>query len=176
MSLLYYKRPDYVEKSTAPMAASDYRTYLERQRASIPPELCFEYVIANRAVPVRPITTFLLLSLSIPLRSSYPSFSFYLFLIFIFIRFLCSLCVFFFSFFLFFFFLFCIYLYKNKNKNSHVHYSISPAICSMSRMMPRTSSSTCAFSIIRNDSFNAQGEIRPFRRRGNKMTTTTTPS
>lgn len=58
MSLLYYKRPDYVEKSTAPMAASDYRTYLERQRASIPPELCFEYVIANRAVPVRPITTF----------------------------------------------------------------------------------------------------------------------
>lgn len=58
MSLLYYKRPDYVEKSTAPMAASDYRTFLERQRASIPPELCFEYVIANRAVPVRLITTF----------------------------------------------------------------------------------------------------------------------
>lgn len=58
MSLLYYKRPDYVEKSTAPMAASDHRTFLERQRASIPPELCFEYVIANRAVPVRLITTF----------------------------------------------------------------------------------------------------------------------
>lgn len=56
MSLLYYKRPDYVEKSTAPMAASDYRTYLERQRASIPSELCFEHVIANRAIPVRLIT------------------------------------------------------------------------------------------------------------------------
>lgn len=65
MSLLYYKRPDYVEKRTAPMAASDYRTYLERQRASIPPELCFEYVIANRAVPVRLITS-IFFSLSPP--------------------------------------------------------------------------------------------------------------
>lgn len=53
MSLLYYKRPDYVERRNTPMAASDYRTYLERQRASIPPELCFEYVMSNRAVPVR---------------------------------------------------------------------------------------------------------------------------
>lgn len=39
----------------------------------------------------------------------------------------------------------------------------------MSRTMPRTSSSTCGFRIIRNDSFNAQAEIRPFRRRGIKM-------
>lgn len=189
MSLLYYKRPDYVEKSTAPMAASDHRTFLERQRASIPPELCFEYVIANRAVPVRLITTF---SLSLSALSS-PSFFFFLF--------------FFFS----FFFGIEILDLKGKEKerkkaltlsaeggekwgknapppqtgaplppfpalcikNSHVHYSISPAICSMSRTMPRTSSSTCGFRIIRNDSFNAQGEIRPFRRRGIK---TATPS
>lgn len=66
MSLLYYKRPDYVESSGAPMAASDYRTYLERQRASIPPELCFEYVIANRAVPVRLIISSLCSSTSSP--------------------------------------------------------------------------------------------------------------
>lgn len=58
MSLLYYKRPDYVEKRSEPMAACDYRTYLERQRASIPPELCFEYVISNRAVPVSFISPF----------------------------------------------------------------------------------------------------------------------
>lgn len=69
MSLLYYKRPDYVEKRSAPMDACDYRTYLERQRASIPPELCFEYVISNRAVPVRLISPFSLL----------PFFSFFFF-------------------------------------------------------------------------------------------------
>ena len=53
MSLLFYKRPNYVAKSAGPMDASDYHEYLEKSRRSIPTELCFEYVVANRAMPVR---------------------------------------------------------------------------------------------------------------------------
>lgn len=52
MSLLFYTRPDYVEKHHAPMHASEYQSYLEKSRAAIPTELCFENVIANRAIPV----------------------------------------------------------------------------------------------------------------------------
>lgn len=52
MSLLFYTRPDYVEKNHAPMHASEYQSYLEKSRAAIPTELCFENVIANRALPV----------------------------------------------------------------------------------------------------------------------------
>lgn len=52
MSLLFYKRPNYVDKKSAPMGASEYRIYLEKSRAAIPTELCFENVIANRAMPV----------------------------------------------------------------------------------------------------------------------------
>ncbi|MCJ1466457.1 hypothetical protein MMC07_005076 [Pseudocyphellaria aurata] len=51
MSLLFYRRPDYVEKNQRPMSASDYQKYSEKQRAAIPPELSFEYVVANRAIP-----------------------------------------------------------------------------------------------------------------------------
>ena len=35
------------------MDASDYQKYLEKSRRSIPTELCFEYVVSNRAMPVR---------------------------------------------------------------------------------------------------------------------------
>lgn len=52
MSLLFYKRPDYVEKRTGPMGTSDYQDYLKKSRAVIPKELGFEYVVANRAMPV----------------------------------------------------------------------------------------------------------------------------
>ena len=52
MSLLFYRRPDYVEKHPGPMDTSDYQKYLERNRAAIPKELCFENVIANSAMPV----------------------------------------------------------------------------------------------------------------------------
>lgn len=51
MSLLFYRRPDYVEKNQRAMSASDYQAYSEKQRAAIPPELCFENVVANRAIP-----------------------------------------------------------------------------------------------------------------------------
>ena len=51
MSLLFYRRPDYVEKSHGPMSASNYQKYLEKQQAAIPSELCFENVVANRAIP-----------------------------------------------------------------------------------------------------------------------------
>lgn len=53
MSLLFYRRPDYVERHSGPMGANDYQTYLEKSRAAIPTELCFEYVVTNRALPVR---------------------------------------------------------------------------------------------------------------------------
>ena len=52
MSLLFYKRPDYVAKITGPMEASNYQQYLEKTRRSIPTELGFEYVVSNRAMPV----------------------------------------------------------------------------------------------------------------------------
>lgn len=52
MSLLFYKRPDYVRDS-GPLGASDYQDYLEKTRKAIPPELCFENVVTNRAMPVR---------------------------------------------------------------------------------------------------------------------------
>ena len=59
MSLLFYKRPDYVAKNPGPMNASDYQEYLEKSRRSIPTQLCFENVVSNRAMPVRPSETML---------------------------------------------------------------------------------------------------------------------
>ena len=52
MSLLFYRRPNYVAKHPGPMDASDYQKYVERIRAAIPKELSFEYVVGNRALPV----------------------------------------------------------------------------------------------------------------------------
>ena len=52
MSFLFYKRPNYVAKRAVPMVASDYQKYLEKSRQAIPTELCFEYVVSNRAMPV----------------------------------------------------------------------------------------------------------------------------
>ena len=51
MSLLFYRRPDYV-RDTGPMDSSDYLKYVEKCRRAIPPELCFDNVVANRAMPV----------------------------------------------------------------------------------------------------------------------------
>lgn len=162
MSLLYYKRPDYVEKRSEPMAACDYRTYLERQRASIPPELCFEYVISNRAVPVSLISPFS----PLPFFFSFPfSFPFFFSL--------------FFSLFLFPFPL-ASSVFEVVEKwqksltsgllcpfTSHVHYMILPAIYYTSRTMRRTCSSTCGFRIIRNASSKPSAQpIRRFRRHG----------
>ena len=52
MSLLFYRRPDYV-RNTGPMDSSDYQKHIEKTRRAIPPELCFDNVVANRAMPVR---------------------------------------------------------------------------------------------------------------------------
>lgn len=51
MSLLFYRRPNYV-RETGPMDSLDYQKYVEKTRRAIPPELCFENVVANRAMPV----------------------------------------------------------------------------------------------------------------------------
>lgn len=53
MSLLFYRRPNYVEKHIGPLSAGDWQTYIEKSRAAIPTELCFDYVVTNRAMPVR---------------------------------------------------------------------------------------------------------------------------
>ena len=53
MSLFCYKRPNYVARGAGPMDASDHQKYPEKSRRSIPNELCFEYVVSNRAMPVR---------------------------------------------------------------------------------------------------------------------------
>lgn len=56
MSILFYRRPDYVAKVPGPMTLSQCQVYVERtqkHRRAIPPELSFENVIQNRALPVR---------------------------------------------------------------------------------------------------------------------------
>lgn len=52
MSILLYRRPDYVAKLDGPMDAADYQKNIERSRKAIPIELCFENVVSNRAMPV----------------------------------------------------------------------------------------------------------------------------
>jgi len=54
MSILFYKRPDYVAKVQGPMNLTQCQIYVERtqkHRRAIPPELSFENVIQNRALP-----------------------------------------------------------------------------------------------------------------------------
>lgn len=55
MSLLFYRRPDYVAKLPGPMSLAQCQIYVERtqkHRRAIPPELSFENVIQNKALPV----------------------------------------------------------------------------------------------------------------------------
>ncbi|KAL8700873.1 MAG: hypothetical protein Q9201_005219 [Fulgogasparrea decipioides] len=54
MSLLFYRRPDYVAKLPGPMNLTQCQIYVERtqkHRRAIPPELSFENIIQNRALP-----------------------------------------------------------------------------------------------------------------------------
>lgn len=54
MSIFFYKRPDYVAKPPGPLNVSDCQKYVERtmgSKSSIPPELSFENVIQNKALP-----------------------------------------------------------------------------------------------------------------------------
>lgn len=57
MSVLFYRRPDYVAKLPGPMNLAQCQVYVERtqkHRRAIPPELSFENIIQNRALPVGP--------------------------------------------------------------------------------------------------------------------------
>lgn len=56
MSILFYRRPDYIAKVPGPMNLTQCQIYVERtqkHKRAIPPELSFENVIQNRALPVR---------------------------------------------------------------------------------------------------------------------------
>ena len=56
MSILFYRRPDFVAKVPGPMNLTQCQIYVERtqkHKRAIPPELSFENVIQNRALPVR---------------------------------------------------------------------------------------------------------------------------
>ncbi len=56
MSILFYKRPDYIAKPEGPLDLSQCQKYVDRTkscRSEIPPELSFENVLADKAMPVR---------------------------------------------------------------------------------------------------------------------------
>jgi hypothetical protein len=57
MSVLFYRRPDYISKPTSPINASDCAKYVERAKGSeraIPHGLSFEEVLNNKPLPVSP--------------------------------------------------------------------------------------------------------------------------
>ncbi|KAL8910643.1 MAG: hypothetical protein Q9171_004098 [Xanthocarpia ochracea] len=54
MSLFFYRRPDYVAKLPGPMNLTQCQVYIDRtqkHRRAIPPELSFENVLQNKALP-----------------------------------------------------------------------------------------------------------------------------
>ncbi|KAI4138417.1 MAG: hypothetical protein L6R39_006798 [Caloplaca ligustica] len=54
MSVIFYKRPDYVAKLPGPMTLTQCQIYVERtqkHRRAIPPELSFENIIQNKVLP-----------------------------------------------------------------------------------------------------------------------------
>ncbi|KAL8901662.1 MAG: hypothetical protein Q9192_000421 [Flavoplaca navasiana] len=54
MSLLFYRRPDYVAKLPGPMEKSQCQIYVDRtqkHKKSIPPELSFDNILQNKALP-----------------------------------------------------------------------------------------------------------------------------
>jgi len=56
MSVLFYRRPDYVERTDGPLNWEDCQKYVERtkgNRHNIPEELSFENVVNDKALPVR---------------------------------------------------------------------------------------------------------------------------
>lgn len=62
MSILFYRRPDYVHKWDGPLNNKACQRYVERtanSKRGIPDELSFENIINNKALPVRrPISHF----------------------------------------------------------------------------------------------------------------------
>ncbi|KAF2094030.1 regulator of G protein-like protein [Rhizodiscina lignyota] len=56
MSILFYKRPDYITKPDGPLNKTECQRYVEKYKhlqGRTPPELSFENVIEGRALPVR---------------------------------------------------------------------------------------------------------------------------
>ncbi|KAL8665563.1 MAG: hypothetical protein Q9168_007662 [Polycauliona sp. 1 TL-2023] len=54
MSLLFYRRPDFVSKLPGPMDKSQCQVYVDRthrHRKAIPPELSFDNIMQNKALP-----------------------------------------------------------------------------------------------------------------------------
>lgn len=55
MPLQFYRRPDFIAKVPGPLDLAQCQAYIERtqkHRGAIPPELSFESVIQNKALPV----------------------------------------------------------------------------------------------------------------------------
>jgi hypothetical protein len=55
MSILFYKKPEYISKESGPLNNSSCQKYVERaacSRAQIPPELSFENVMEGKTLPV----------------------------------------------------------------------------------------------------------------------------
>lgn len=55
MSILFYRRPDYVSKTNGPLSQQECQRYVERTangKRGIPDELSFENIMNNRALPV----------------------------------------------------------------------------------------------------------------------------
>lgn len=55
MSILFYRRPSYVERPSGPINAAACERFVQRTKSSkgkVPPDLSFENVINNRCLPV----------------------------------------------------------------------------------------------------------------------------
>jgi len=55
MSVLFYRRPDYLNKPDGPINTADCQKYAERAKNAeriIPPGLSFDEVMNNKALPV----------------------------------------------------------------------------------------------------------------------------
>ena len=55
MSVLFYRRPDYVDRPAGPLNLEDCQKYVERtknNRHNIPQELSFDNVLAGKSLPV----------------------------------------------------------------------------------------------------------------------------
>lgn len=56
MSILFYKKPDYRAIGEGPLDLQTCQKYVERTKdckGEIPPDLSFEWIISNKALPVR---------------------------------------------------------------------------------------------------------------------------
>jgi len=55
MSILFYSRPDYVERPSGPLNKTECQRFVDKTKGrknAVPPELSFDNIIANKALPV----------------------------------------------------------------------------------------------------------------------------